>query len=382
MQIGDRGPARQASKRFQTISQAARRSVSQGLARVSETVLSSETLEQIREGRVWRQWVDSLTPEALDDLSAAPAEQKRRVFRANVRLVEIETHAKCNRNCSFCPNFLMDRRRNSQVTDAGMLRRLFEELGSIDYDGQIKVARYSEPLTNIQYLCEQIALARRLVPRARLAIVTNTDYLTRDILSRLQSVGLDIVYMSLYLKTNETWTPELAREYSRRLAAKLGTRISHQRETSFSVECTYAYDGLVLTSACRNFDTYGTDRGAIMEQYTSQSRRSPCREPFETFVVDHTGAVMPCCNLRSDLPVHKEYIAGDLTSGASIFDIYADTLAGWRRAMVGFGVQGSPCTTCKHRAVPAQLSASIAERLEQRLVQIDRSEYYKPPTDS
>src|SRR5262249_24619160 len=125
----------------------------------------------MRARREWKRRVDALTPEFLDDLADAPSAVKRRVFKANVRLVEIETHAKCNRVCSFCPNVIVDRRLNEALTDSELLNRVFQDLGSIEYDGQIKVARYSEPLTNSKYLYEQIAAARRNVPHGQLAIV-------------------------------------------------------------------------------------------------------------------------------------------------------------------------------------------------------------------
>jgi len=105
-----------------------------------------------------------------------------------------------------------------------MLERVFTQLGEIDYAAQIKVARYSEPLTN-PHLPERIAQARRLVPKAQLAVVTNTDYLNTDVLARLRDSGLNVLFMSIYLKDKETWSLEIAHEYKRRLAKKLAVKI-------------------------------------------------------------------------------------------------------------------------------------------------------------
>ena len=42
--------------------------------------------------------------------------------------------------------------------------------------------------------------------------------------------------------------------------------------------------------------------------------------------MDYTGKVMPCCNLRSDFPEHRDFIVGDLSDGSSsIFDICRPT---------------------------------------------------------
>lgn len=347
------------------------------VARLTEALLPPERVVNLRTAREWKHWINSLTIEALEDLTTAPMEVKRQLFKANVRLVEIETHAKCNRTCTFCPNSIVERRFNNTLTNAEMLQRLFQELGAIDYAGQIKVARYSEPLANAEYLCQQLAIARTLVPHAQLAIVTNTDYLTPALLDQLWSAGLDVVYMSIYLKAGEPWTLDNAHTHSERLARKLHTPIITRQETSSSLRCTYAYEGLMLHSACINFGVYGTDRGHSLKQYVDQDRSSPCREPFETFVIDYTGSVMPCCNLRSDLPQHQAFIVGELSlPGSNIFEIYAGQLAAWRRSLVEFGHKPSPCTTCNHRSVPQKLVPAITTHLQHQFDHIG----YRVPT--
>lgn len=320
-----------------------------------------------------------MTPEILDNLDEAQVELKRQIFKQHVMLVEIETHAKCNRICSFCPNSIVDRRLNKTLTDAELLDRVFRELGSIGYSRQIKVARYSEPLANAEYLYEQISSARALVPRAQLAIVSNTDYLTPRILTRLREAGLDVLYMSIYLKANEHWTLELANVYANRLAKKLGVRLATQKSTPVSLHCTYGFVGLELRSSCMNFDDYGVDRGASLGQYTGMKRVGPCWEPFETFVIDYTGAVMPCCNLRSDLPQHRDLVVADLSKpGTSIFDAYAGRLSAWRRSMVDFGQKDFPCTTCLHRDIPVSLAKPISARLRKRLTLLQKVDLLGP----
>ncbi len=341
------------------------------IARLTEMLLPAEMVANLRIGRDWKHWVNSLTLEALEDLTNAPTAIKQQLFKAQVRLVEIETHAKCNRTCSFCPNSIVDRRFNSTLTNPELLHQVFQELSSINYTGQIKVARYSEPLAHIDHLCAQIVIARSLVPHAQIAIVTNTDYLTSAILVRLRQAGLDVVYMSIYLKAGERWTPKLADDYSKKLAKKLGTHITNSQKAPISLRCNYKWEGLDLRSACINFETYGTDRGSSLEQYIMEPRMSPCREPFETFVIDYTGVVMPCCNLRSDLPPHQRFSVGDLAiSETSIFDIYAGKLAAWRRSMVGFNEKPFPCKTCNHRQISKALEVPVAKQLDKHLTRI------------
>ena len=292
------------------------------LAKISEAILPSAFLSFVREKREWSAWMARLDAGLFDDLTEAPADVKRDLFRRHVTLVELEVHAKCNRICSFCPNVIVDRRKNNERTDSELLDRVFDELGSIDYRGQIKIARYSEPLANLTYLYERIKAARARVPNAELAIVTNTDYLKPAVLEALREAGLDRIYMSIYLRPREKWSLKVAHEYSRRLSAKLGAPITSRSESSVSLRCTYRYGGLALQSACISFDKYGTYCGDLLEQYTHEKRLGPCREPFETFVMDYTGKVMPCCNLRSDFPEHRASLLEICPMEAPVFSTY------------------------------------------------------------
>ena len=328
-------------------------------------------VNRLREKRVWKKWIDSLSHETLADLTNGPPEIKRRVFKAHVRRVEIETHAKCNRICSFCPNVRADRRLDQTIMDNAVLDSVFHELGSIDYTAQIVVARYSEPLANRPYLYQCLAQARAAVPRAELCITTNTDYLTPAVLDKLCELGLNRLYMSLYLRDRERWSIELARTYTERLQKKLGIRPLSVTESPTTVLATYTYKGLYLSSTCHNWQTYGTDRGGSLTQYQSEPRVGPCRDPFETFVIDYNGSVVPCCAVRSDLPEHRKLVAGNLSNaGASIFDIYAGQLSSWRRVLVGFGPKEVPCATCRHRDLTADLVPAISKHLERRLHKI------------
>lgn len=174
--------------------------------------------------------------------------------------------------------------------------------------------------------------------------------------------------MSIYLRNKEHWSIDLAHDYSMRLAKKLNLRITSRNQNSSVIRYTYEYKGIELRSSCNNFEENGTDRGGLVKQYTHNLRRSPCWEPFETFVIDYTGYVMPCCNLLSDKPEHKEYIVSNLLNNREgIFDIYAGKLSSWRRSMVTFGEKQKPCSTCGHRDISDKISPLIAPYLDKKL---------------
>lgn len=337
------------------------------IAKITEALLGAERATLIRTNREWKQWVDALKPEILENIKDASTDTKRQIFKIYVRRVEIEIHAKCNRNCPFCTNTIVNRAESKKITNLGMLHSLYSELGSINYSGQILVARYSEPMAFLENLCTQISQMRKIVPHAELAITTNTDYLTKASLDKLFKAGLNVLYMSIYLKEKEEWTPALALKYNLDLAKKLEISITRKLQTPDQLFCTFKYKKQELRSHCTNWRQYGNDRGGMINKY-STLRIGPCLEPFETFVIDHTGAVMPCCNLRSDLPQHQDYIVGNLMEkDISIFDIYSEKLFVWRRALANFDKKSAPCTYCRHRDIPSSLRYKISDYLVNHL---------------
>ena len=96
-------------------------------------------------------------------------------------------------------------------------------------------------------------------------------------------------------------------------------------------------------------------------------RTSPCLSPFQHVYIDYNGKVMPCCNLRSDLPAHQDAIIADLHASPDLFLVYAGrTLAAWRGALVGFDPKSGYCATCSfgsYARTPEH--ASIHERLQE-----------------
>ena len=337
------------------------------VARTTEALLPEEMVSDMRAGREWKRWFESLTPQTLTDLSAAPREVKKRLFSEFVSRVEIEIHAKCNRVCSFCPNAILERRKNEIRTDDDMLDRVFRDLGEIDFRRQICIARYSEPMSDMERLLVKIARIRELVPRCEIAITTNTDYLTSARLEQLSEAGLDTLYMSMYLKKREKWSPEVANRYVDRLEKKTGLRAQRRQLTAATLKCAYAHPRLRITSTCHDWNQYGTERAETIVRF-GLKRIGPCRDPFDTFVLDYTGAVVPCCNIRSDLPQHQAYVVGDLSQpGTSIFDVYAGKLAAWRSSLLNFDPKKPPCGTCTHRDVPSSMAADLKSKLDARL---------------
>jgi len=246
-----------------------------------------------------------------------------------------------------------------------------EDLRRIAYGNTLSFSRYNEPLAD-RVILERLAYARRRLPRATLHLNTNGDYLDRELLYDLHQAGLRSLNLQIYLPEgvfDDAAASRLVEERVVRLglSSRPGTQIPGQW-----VERTVEFMDLRLRAYARNFQANGSDRGGALAALSCRStRHSPCMQPFFNLYIDHNGSVMPCCNLRSDLPEHARYVAGNISEpGCDIISLFAGArLAAWRRDLAGFGAKRPPCATCRFdtvRATAANLAGLLALKGRQR----------------
>ena len=295
-----------------------------------------------------------------------PLPEARELFAASVNLVEIEVFTYCNRTCWFCPNASIPQRQDRQgnlLMDEGIYLRVLDELAGIGYRGAITDSRYNEPLADRETILARIRQARERLPGAFLFTHSNGDFATREYLDALADAGLNALRMQTYPGNDERWddTAILARQA--RQLERLGLSASPVMQlpgTRYMVRADYPR--MELTIDARNFDEIGTDRGGLVQLRRKVERTSPCFVVFQHLYIDYNGSIVPCCNLRSDVPEHQPYVAAQLDGRLSIFEAYA-RLAGWRRSLLTFGPKKAPCDTCAYEAIPHD--AALAGRLEE-----------------
>lgn len=306
------------------------------------------------------------------------SDEARELFRTSVRYVEIETFTYCNRKCWFCPNAKIPSRQDkagNQYMDLKLYLRILDELGSVGYRGQIQFGRYNEPLSSKRF-CSLLVLARSRVPGAYLYTHTNGDFITQEYLDELRHWGLNEVKIQTYLGNNDRWDEtqilekqayqlrHLGLNIRKTIAAVPGMRHFHETD----------YPGMLVTVDARNFAAIGTDRGGLLQIQQDRPRTAPCMIPFSNLYIDWTGDVMPCCNLRSDVPEHAPYVACRLQDGHSIFQAFA-ALHGWRKGLMRPGEKTGPCATCRYdeTEVPESQWPEL-ERIYQRVISEEKSQ--------
>jgi len=298
-------------------------------------------------------------------------ERQKKLFKRSVEMVEIEVFTYCNRKCWFCPNSEFDRRSNNIVMDEALYRKILKELGDIDYSAKIFYSRYNEPFAD-RVILERLRLAKSMLPNARLCTFTNGDYLTPEYLEEIYSAGLREIYVSLYLGNKAKFNDERMRLRIERFVKKLGLEGSWSIERP-GVEYHYRviYRDMQFLVFGRNFDQIGYDRAGTVQLANARNRTSPCYIPFTSVYIDANGCVVPCCNVRSDVPEHESFLVGDLNED-SIFDIYTKRLDEWRCELIRYGDKKEPCNMClmhEEKMPDSPENRDLGDRIHRKFVQ-------------
>lgn len=220
---------------------------------------------------------------------------------ANIRLIEIELTSQCNRICDFCPNSYIDRHSENKILDEKIFKKLIKELGEHNYSKFISFSRYNEPFMHRNILDERIRYIRMNLPNAILVSNTNGDFSTT-------MVDIDeLTVMDYDNNKTEILTP------------------------------TYRVMKL------ENINNRG---GAL--NIKQKKRDFPCYEPTHFVGIDYTGDIMPCCNLRHDVPEHKAYILGNLKKNNLEEILNSDKASCFRKATASGNpiYLPTPCKEC------------------------------------
>lgn len=254
-------------------------------------------------------------------------------FKANIRLFEIEPHSFCNRKCWFCPNCVIDRTGPVKFLDWNIYVQVLRDLASIDYSEEMCFAGWCEPFSQPRIL-DYLKEAKEYLPSAPTFSNTNTDYLTTELVQELADIGLGMLKCQLYFDEDEEYTTEAIRGKMDKLKAKLPGIKFHEKVKN---QWFALVGNMVIVAYSKNFRVVGHNRCDVQVRPT-EKRYHTCGETITMFGINHNGWAVPCCNIRSDYPPHKDVLLGkmDDTPG-KIFELYQGVL---------IPIGQYPCSTC------------------------------------
>lgn len=301
------------------------------------------------EQNIYTQRKDILCHYAALTTPTTDKETKKRLFKQSVKLIEIEIASFCNRKCWFCPNSFVDRTQSVRL-DESVYLSILEDLAKIDYSGVLNFHRFNEPLADKELILKRVKEAREALPKAILGIFTNGDYLDRIYLDELREAGVSFILMSYYFGKNEEFEARKIKPAFDKMALKLGLKYDEIMNNNEQYAIKFIYEGLDFTYRAWNPRTVGGNRaGSIDDERIMQKKRTfPCFYPLRDIYIDYNGLVMPCCNMRSDVTSHEDFILGDVKQ-SDIFELFMNAkFIQIRKDLMSNEIKYKPCEFCFH----------------------------------
>jgi len=291
---------------------------------------------------------------------------QRVLFQNSVSHVIIELFTFCNRKCPYCPNALFDRSKTNIFMDETVFDKIISSLDEINYQNNICLNLYNEPLAEKEYILNKISYIRTRLPKVFIYFSSNGDYLTKEYLRDLERAGLNKLYVTVHPAGDEEYNDlEILSRFST-LSAKLDIPLK------FTALVPGAYVGskskfhhLDLEVFSADYRKRGQNRGGLIALNTINGyvRSTPCDRPFNNLTVAYDGSVFPCCQFYADDVSHKQYTVANLNSDADIFTIYSSSaLASWRSSLFRYGPKKAPCNSCTEGVSDVQISKVDIEK--------------------
>jgi hypothetical protein len=325
--------------------------------------------------RVNHQVLGIFLDSVITNLHFAPITDRtlaREAFRQAVRWIEIETSSQCNRRCAYCPNSKFDRISNNDFLDMAVYEKMIGELTEIDYDGDLKFVGNNEFFMhsdNRRY----VEYARAHLPRARMILFSNGDYLKRDDLEWASANGVEQLIVTLH--------PGPTKHYDDLEVLRRINLFQTQVNMPLQLRSFKQGKGLhfigtagrtIVMAGLSDLEVSGHNWTGLLPGGEANVRSDPCTYPIRQFVVNYLGDIFMCCIAFKDRSPENEAmgaITGNLRGHDSVFQAYTSPgLAAWRRSLFNNQVKADPCKTCSGHADYAEAGArQLADYAAQHL---------------
>jgi MoaA/NifB/PqqE/SkfB family radical SAM enzyme len=211
--------------------------------------------------------------------------------------IAVETGAKCNRKCGFCPVSLGGRDSDEYMPDE-VFYGIVSELSNLKYKGSFIFHLYNEPMKD-KRLADLVAGARRMLPKAGLRFNTNGDYIREpEDIAKYFRAGLNQMLINVY--SNEKRYQQLVDMVAHirgALVVGLHYDSAEMKRMGTSVEVLRKFGPEVYqlggTQKLQNRSGQNTDPNlAVLEEPLEKY----CVRPFRHMNVNWRGDVVLCCN--------------------------------------------------------------------------------------
>jgi len=288
--------------------------------------------------------------QASPDLFVALADDRaqKALFKRYVRSVVIELADYCNRVCDYCPVSLSDRRSAVNRMDPDHFTKILNNLSEINYDHDICLNLFNEPLAD-EGIYDSIRALKKAAPKASVWFSSNGDYVKKKTLDRLTNAGLWRLVVTLHSEPGHDYNDLDRLSRFSQFSARTGINLTFKKyKPGQKIVATGIYKGVKLSVKAANFANNGENRGGLMTGIpVDHPRTEPCDRPFDDLTISWNGNVYPCCMFFADSKDHDDFIVGNIGDAESLFALYASNLmASFRKDLFSHGPKMPPCDTC------------------------------------
>jgi len=281
------------------------------------------------------------------DSMAITDNEKLRVFKKYVNIINIETSSYCNRKCNYCPVSQYDRYSEKKYMSDIVFTKIINDLRSIQYNSTLCLNLYNEPLAD-NHIFDRIKQIKKSIPNSLIFFNSNGDYLTVPIIEKLSEIGPVIINVTLHQKPDEEYNDEDRIKHFRKFFKKLN--IPFKIDTLIpekTIKTSFKQNGIKIMVNAINYNESGNSRSGIIKHLIpKQIRTNPCLRPFREITIDYNGDSWPCCNIFPDAPQNINYKIANLQD-SNLFDIYINEKMNYfRRMLFIFSEKESICKFC------------------------------------
>jgi len=261
---------------------------------------------------------------------------EEKLFKKAVEVINIETASACNRQCSYCPNSMYDRKSFQYNLNKQVWLKVINDLKKIEYSNTITLNLYNEPLLD-ESLLNKIAILREKLPLSYVNFNTNGDYLKKSTLEKLAKAGANEIRITLHESSGE-YSDTVQIERFKNFFNKLEMQYIHPLIIpNTKMSCEFQYKSLKLILMSNNWNLIGNYRAGMIEKLRKNDfRKKPCMKPFREITIGHDGHAYICCEVFPNI-INKNYRVGNM-DGKNIFEIYTSSkLYKFRQNLFCFG---------------------------------------------
>ena len=212
----------------------------------------------------------------------------RNPFNQIFKEIEFETTAYCNRKCTYCPNVDYERfaEDSNFLMKEDVFKALIFQLKDMDFQGMISPHLYGEPMSDPR-MANWIKHIRENLPKSRIKIVTNGDFLNKESYREYINSGVNIIYISKHSKKLKKPCREL-----------LDSLSVNEKKKHILVQDFYS-------DFNENQDMFNNRGGSIEIE---NDKKPPVNCSYSTYpVINSIGDLILCCQ-----DFHNNYVFGNI----------------------------------------------------------------------